>query len=119
MPHPEKRLRVERGVAGKQQDDAGENLQIVQIVAGNDLPRHHCDERDEKRKIDDRGDRHADIAGGQDRQPSGHPNRKQHQQWRARHRQPSGPVRYGRQQKAGNDGRDEAIDHLVHVPING
>lgn len=110
---------MEADIAGEQHEHQHHHRQIAPIAARDDLARRSGDDQRQEGGIDDQRERPADLGRQRHRSASGKPNHQQRAQRRALDRQPPGPVRDRREQKPGDDGRQEAIEHLVDVPVAG
>ncbi|MET3302285.1 hypothetical protein ABIF53_003300 [Bradyrhizobium japonicum] len=111
------RFEMKADIAGEQHEHQDHHGKVAPIAARDDLARRGGDDQRQERGIDDKRERPADLGGQRHREAAGQPHRQQRAQRRALDRQPPGPVRDRRKQEPGDDRRQEAIEHLVDVPV--
>jgi hypothetical protein len=93
------------------------STQITPVLAGDDLARGDGGEHQQKADVDRRRDDAAKLGRKQDRHTPAKPQQREAGQRPAAYRQTPGPVRNGREQKAGDGGGDIAVEHFVDVPV--
>ena len=113
----EMRFEVKRDVAGQQHHHQRDDVEILPVAARCDLARRCRGNQQQKTRIDQHRGPPADAGGECHREASGDPDGDKRRQRRALQRQASGPVRDRREQEAGDDGRQIAVEHFVHVPV--
>ena len=112
------RLDVKEAVSEEKDGDRHENLEIAPVPAGDDLAGDRKAEGGEKGAIDDGGKLPAERNRQTDGEASRPPQQNEHKKPQALHGQPARPVGHRRQEKAGDDRREIAEQHLMDMPVH-
>ena len=108
---------MKRNIAcGKDRHD-GYKSQISPVLSGDDLADDQQHNSKQERSIDCGRQQPTDQARCRDSNAPGDPKQHQRSQRRSLERKASGPVRHRGEQESRHHGRQEAVEHLVHVPI--
>ena len=111
------RLQVKGDIAGKQQPDQRDHLEIAPVASRRDLAPGRGGHQQQKARVNKHCNPPAGRGGEGHGEPAGNPHHDECHQRRALQRQPAGPVRNCREQESGDDGRQIAVEHLMHMPV--
>ena len=113
----EMRFEMKGDIARGENADDRDDFQIAPVFSRHDFARGGGDNEQQERAVDRSRRAPADQGRQPNRRAPGDPDREQRQERPTLDRQASRPVWNGRQKEARHDGRHEAVEHLVDMPV--